>query len=303
MKRRVKRLELHVSNHCNLSCRGCSHLSPLETTNFIDEDITLRSMEILKSLLTCDTIHLLGGEPLLYPNIAEFVYKIRKVGIANKVTIATNGLLIDKMDMSFWKAIDEANVSIYKYGKSTIDKIYEYATNISRVCNTEFNIYHFCCFREAYTENDSTDYNLTKKVYQSCVVAHNWECFNLYEDYFFKCPQAWALAKHLDCGGYSANGIRIITDKGLEQMLSDYLNNREPLPTCAHCLGVVGRKIPLQQVAQEEQWRKYQQKPYESMIDMEFMDTILQNSVANVDDIDTVKCTYRVQNGHIMVMN
>lgn len=34
----VESLEIHVSNHCNLSCRGCSHISPLEKKEFLNEE-------------------------------------------------------------------------------------------------------------------------------------------------------------------------------------------------------------------------------------------------------------------------
>ncbi|UKI26776.1 MAG: hypothetical protein L6V91_08560 [Bacilli bacterium] len=35
----VESLEIHVSNHCNLSCRGCSHISPLEKKRiFLNEE-------------------------------------------------------------------------------------------------------------------------------------------------------------------------------------------------------------------------------------------------------------------------
>ena len=33
----VKSLEIHVSYHCNLSCKGCSHMTPLEKEKYIDE--------------------------------------------------------------------------------------------------------------------------------------------------------------------------------------------------------------------------------------------------------------------------
>lgn len=46
----VESLEIHVSNHCNLSCRGCSHISPLEKKEFLNEE---NMYLVLKKLKFC----------------------------------------------------------------------------------------------------------------------------------------------------------------------------------------------------------------------------------------------------------
>lgn len=34
----VESLKIHVSNHCNLYCRGCSYILLLEKTEFLNEE-------------------------------------------------------------------------------------------------------------------------------------------------------------------------------------------------------------------------------------------------------------------------
>lgn len=41
----VESLEIHVSNHCNLSCRGCSHILPLEKTKFLNEENSVKKIK------------------------------------------------------------------------------------------------------------------------------------------------------------------------------------------------------------------------------------------------------------------
>lgn len=294
MKRKIKRLELHIARHCNMSCRGCSHLAPLASSNYINEDITIQSLKILEPLLTCDTVHLLGGEPLLYDNITEFAYKVKQIGIANKISLATNGLLLDKVDRSFWNVIDEVNISIYNYNNDIINKITECAKQISLDYNTKFNLYYFESFREPYSEVKCQDTKLVQQVYESCVITHNWQCFNLYNDFLFKCPQACILVDNVSIGGSMANGVKITKDNELQQNLTYYLESSTPLPACYHCLGAVGKKFPIQQIKNKEKWRSYQQKDYKEMIDSEFMEKILQANVSNIDSIDTTTRTVHI---------
>ena len=72
----VESLEIHVSNHCNLSCRGCSHISPLEKKEFLNEENMYLVLKKLSSVLHCKVIRLLGGEPTLNSNLENIVSKI-----------------------------------------------------------------------------------------------------------------------------------------------------------------------------------------------------------------------------------
>ena len=69
----VESLEIHVSNHCNLSCRGCSHISPLEKKEFLNEENMYLVLKKLSSVLHCKVIRLLGGEPTLNSNLENIV--------------------------------------------------------------------------------------------------------------------------------------------------------------------------------------------------------------------------------------
>ena len=45
---KIESIELHISNHCNLCCRGCSHMTPLEEKGFINLEDTINSFNILR---------------------------------------------------------------------------------------------------------------------------------------------------------------------------------------------------------------------------------------------------------------
>ena len=85
-------VKLKVFYGCNLKCEMCNHWretrdAPVSTERF---------QALIRELgeLGTKKIHISGGEPLLRPQIPEFVELASSLGI--KVTMTTNGTLVDK---------------------------------------------------------------------------------------------------------------------------------------------------------------------------------------------------------------
>jgi MoaA/NifB/PqqE/SkfB family radical SAM enzyme len=112
-------LETHLVDHCNINCRGCSHFSPLvDGKVFTDIDIFKRDITRLRQLFQdVYEIRLMGGEPLLHPEINTFCEFARQIFPKSNISIFTNGALLLKMPDDFWKTCAEKNilVKITKY--------------------------------------------------------------------------------------------------------------------------------------------------------------------------------------------
>lgn len=95
-------LEFHVADHCNLNCKYCTHYSPLVPqpvyTEYEGFAADLRQLK--KYIADIGVIRILGGEPLLNPELGRFVELARQLYPASIVTVVTNGLLIERMDPS-----------------------------------------------------------------------------------------------------------------------------------------------------------------------------------------------------------
>lgn len=93
-------LEFHVADHCNLNCKYCTHYSPLVTEPvFTDYERFSSDLHQLKKLIPdIGIIRILGGEPLLNPDLGKFISLTRKLYPASIITIVTNGLLIRQMN-------------------------------------------------------------------------------------------------------------------------------------------------------------------------------------------------------------
>lgn len=106
-------LELHLADHCNLNCRGCSHFSPIAEKRFADLKEYERDMKQLQILFS--TIHkivLMGGEPLLNPQIDAFLFLTRSSFPKANILIYTNGILLPQMPETFWNACRACSVGI-----------------------------------------------------------------------------------------------------------------------------------------------------------------------------------------------
>lgn len=107
-------IDIGIVSHCNLNCKGCNHFSPIIPEEFISLEEFESDIRRLAVLLSpkIRKIGLLGGEPLLHPQIAEFVRLSREVFPKQEIEILTNGLLLDKQSEAFWRNCRECNVSI-----------------------------------------------------------------------------------------------------------------------------------------------------------------------------------------------
>jgi hypothetical protein len=106
-------LEYHVTDHCNLNCKGCGHFSCISPAFFALPAEYDRDMARLAELLdNIDVITLLGGEPLLHLDVLEFVKSARRAFPRAQVHLVTNGILLPKMPEEFWKTLAAEGVRI-----------------------------------------------------------------------------------------------------------------------------------------------------------------------------------------------
>ena len=116
------RFEVHLTDKCNLNCAGCLHFSSLcEQINFLDiknyENDCRRISELTNGKISY--IELLGGEPLLHPDVTRFLAITRKyfpeLNISNQtgiIELVTNGILLHEQSDDFWDICKKNNIRI-----------------------------------------------------------------------------------------------------------------------------------------------------------------------------------------------
>lgn len=110
MKKMFKKIYVEITNNCNLNCSFCSPVK--KTKRFM----TISEFEhILKEVESkTDYIYLhVKGEPLLHPNLIDFLKLAEKYNL--KVNLTTNGtlfpILVDKLKVC--KALHKINFSLH----------------------------------------------------------------------------------------------------------------------------------------------------------------------------------------------
>jgi sulfatase maturation enzyme AslB (radical SAM superfamily) len=108
----LERIDICVAEHCNLGCYSCNHFSQLAEPEFADLETTRRDLKRLSELSggNIPTIYLVGGEPLLNPDLPEFMKIAREYFPQSKVQIITNGLLLLAQKDIFWESVKKYNI-------------------------------------------------------------------------------------------------------------------------------------------------------------------------------------------------
>jgi hypothetical protein len=106
--------QVHITYHCNLKYRCCSHFSPIADEYFLDVDSFDKDLKRLSDLggKKIRQIDLLGGEPLLHPQINAFLAIARKRFPCTRVVLFTNGILLQVMQETFWRECKNSNIIV-----------------------------------------------------------------------------------------------------------------------------------------------------------------------------------------------
>jgi MoaA/NifB/PqqE/SkfB family radical SAM enzyme len=113
-KRKLLRFDVHLADHCNLNCKGCDNFSPVAPKYFLEKETFEKDCARLSELSggKLEDICLLGGEPLLHPEITGIIKIARKHFPDTEISILTNGLLLPGMNAEFWDCCREQRVKI-----------------------------------------------------------------------------------------------------------------------------------------------------------------------------------------------
>ena len=95
---RLKMVQVNLSQHCNLNCKGCANYSSIVSQpSFSDMEQVISDFSQLKKFFWgIEKIKLMGGEPLLNTQLPLYLSKIRSLYPDAKIEIATNGTLISR---------------------------------------------------------------------------------------------------------------------------------------------------------------------------------------------------------------
>lgn len=107
-------VETHVADTCNLKCKGCMHFSNIATeANFPELETFEKDFKRLSELFdNIFIIRLMGGEPLLNPDLGKYISVVRKFFPAAELRVVSNGLLVPGQLETIWQTMREHHVAM-----------------------------------------------------------------------------------------------------------------------------------------------------------------------------------------------
>jgi hypothetical protein len=246
-------LEYNIVEHCNLQCVNCDHASPLMPTRFISEGAFASDLLALSAVLHASELKIIGGEPLLHPNLMDILDCARRSEISDIITVATNGLLLHRMPRHFWERFDRLWLSIYPGVK--IPMPFPEIDSACREFKIQLDKFYMTSFRHTLLTAPITDGELVRAVFRACELPKVDFCHTVRNGRYYKCsPSPFAEDRLARLGvsysGADADGVEIHNNPSLLEDLVAYFSADEPLPACAYCLGSSGRWLPHKQLNQ-----------------------------------------------------
>lgn len=264
-------LEVIVAAHCNLRCRACAYLSPVMPAATVAPAQIQRDLTLLARSYHALEARVLGGEPLLHPELVAVLQAIRVSGVSDTIRVITNGLLLARMPADFWNLADEISVSMYP-GRQLDEDAIATAARTAEKHGVRLRLKYFHYFRESYTELGTGDSRLVERIYRTCQMANVWRCNTVLNGHLYRCPQSAFIPSIIHRPG-SGDGLPITDSPAFTRRLLDFLESPEPLDACANCLGSVGRLFRHTQTPRAA-WRTQQQHHTEELVDWEHLRTL-----------------------------
>lgn len=198
----------------------------------------------LGEALHANDLRLVGGEPLLNPEINAFIKVAKDSGIADTVMVTTNGLLLHRMDDEFWRSVDFVSVTLYPEALPQ-EKNLAIAKERARESNTRLRLFPSDQFRTTMLTEPGPDDWVTKMIYRTCKNAHRYHCHMIHEGRLYKCAVPPFLPDYLDklgMGGYDPAGDAFsLHADNIYDGLREFLLSTKTMEACRFCLGHVGR--------------------------------------------------------------
>jgi len=115
--RRIPMMRLEVRSACQYDCEMCAHGH--QRKRFKDYELSLEQLERFLNV-TRESGYVIGnmrihgpGEPLLWHHFNEGVRMLKASGVVESVFVASNGLLLHKIEEATWDSLDELRISVY----------------------------------------------------------------------------------------------------------------------------------------------------------------------------------------------
>jgi len=233
--------EANICRHCNNKCVSCAHASAWSKPYFMEPKQLKRDLSKLSQIVHYTHFHILGGEPLLHPELCEMLEIAKSSGISNEVGIITNGSLLPRMPDEFWIKPQYIHISAYP----NLDvKVIEIAEEKSKEYGFFLRVNYYDTFWKQF------DWQSQGESFNKCPLKNC--CATVHDGFFYRCPQSAFFTDVFLGLPQSIDGLPI-DDHLSENIFTDYMNRKDPFNACNICRPY-GGEIKWHQCFDKTQW-------------------------------------------------
>lgn len=233
-------LEIHLTSHCNIACKGCSQNSPLMQERLQSIEKLQQNLDRLKSSISCSKLQILGGEPLLHPELLDAMRVCDASPLSENVVVKTNGLLLHKVSPEFWGLASKVIVSVYPSTKRVLEKRRELIEAAAKHQGAELEFRYWTHFNHIVKPHRTESERITNHVFANC--RYKDFCVSISGDRLFRCSIS-VNSMHKPMAGEQPDSISITDTENLEQQVSDFLTSPTPISSCRYCFGSFGAEF------------------------------------------------------------
>ena len=223
--------EMHISDACNLNCRGCTHFAPLFHSIDADMESRLEDVRTLSRKVShIIEFDILGGEPFLNPDVGIYAEEIRKILPKTHINIVTNGLLLPRISKDVFDSLrrNEIVISISEYQPT--HEIMDELTDRLEAFGVKYNVRPMA---EKNIFNKPIELHPSGKYPLKCISNG---CTTIYKGKICRCPTLMYAFKFNETFGahLPTEGILNLDDAPEGEALLEKM--KAPVPLCAHCV-------------------------------------------------------------------
>ncbi len=134
-KPRMKQFDVNLVDHCNMKCKGCLRFSNLVTEpKYADFNQMINDWKRIKELFWgVERIKLMGGEPMLSPDLCQYIVAAREIFPDADIMVTTNALLINEKCGELFDTMKKSHcffdISLYEPMSKRITEVEKLLTN------------------------------------------------------------------------------------------------------------------------------------------------------------------------------
>ena len=250
-KMKLVKVDFDITTKCTLKCKYCSNLMPLFRKNNRHVEMSFEDFKqdidaLLNAVSEINVLQIIGGEPLLHPDLYKMTEYAASKDEIKTVKIITNGTMLPNAKLL--DTISRYNNKVYFY-ISTYSKDEEITgllkteelQNLLKENNIKFQTMQDLQWD---IECPLTDYNYDetylKQMFSSCVMA---TCLSVINHKLHICAKC---ASGTELGLFKANDyVNLLNNPDLKQDLIDFYS-KEYFEVCKYCKRTDKKVLPAQ---------------------------------------------------------